>query len=430
MSLRHSGGQAPASAPHHPSLRMTRSQGMMTAQQLTGAPLISLVPSKSRKLRRAAPSFTHAQCVSLEHKLSEPLMSGPGDRQRHGSEVRSSYYQGQHLYQKRSVRRAQSSGLYLQDFYKNPGFGETEGQFRSLEGYGGPDLQSRHEKLSSSKSFDNLSDTISVTSDEYDNFKPRIIKPRRRRKKEKSRRGVEGAMSGDIRCQETSEPPGSEVSLGSGQQHWLPRGLLSAESESNGDSARSDPESGSETGDSDKERRAHRKLGVTLSVPTYTSYASSEHSSSSSVGSDYYSQASPGSRSSVASETGSEDTCNGHVKQGADTCGGHVKGGTKSHSPLSATKSFTYPDIETTTSCSYFRSPKLNTKMMGDTKVPRTPERSRLRKTNSWAYPVSGSSQFSLFSPGTGTDLLSGIRKHLSKIDLHETEAEADTLAG
>ena len=38
---------------------------------------------------------------------------------------------------------------------------------------------SRHEKLSSSKSFDNLSDTISVTSDEFDNFKPRIIKPRR-----------------------------------------------------------------------------------------------------------------------------------------------------------------------------------------------------------------------------------------------------------
>ena len=65
--------------------------------------------------------------------------------------------------------------------------------------------------------------------------------------------------------------------------------------------------------------------------------------------------------------------------------------------------------------------------MMGDTKVTRTPERSRLRKTNSWAYPVSGSSQFSLFSPGT--DLLSGIRKHLSKIDLHETEAEADTQA-
>merc|ERR1711971_359389 len=326
----------------------------------------------------------------------------------------------------RSVRRGHSSSLYLQDFYKNPGFGDTETQFRSLEGCGGHDL-SRHEKLSSSKSFDNLSDTISVTSDEFDNFKPRIIKPRRRRKKEKSRRGLERPVSGDPRCQETSEREGPEVSLGSGQQHWLPRGLLSAESESNGDSARSDPESGSETGDSDKERRGHRKLGVTLSVPTYTSYASSEHSSSS-VGSDYYSQASPGSRSSVASETGSEDTCGGHVTERAHTCGGHVKGGAKSHSPLSATKSFTYPDIETTTSCSYFRSPKLNTKMMGDTKVPRTPERSRLRKTNSWAYPVSGSSQFSLFSPGTSTDLLSGIRKHLSKVDLHETEA--DTLAG
>ena len=29
---------------------------------------------------------------------------------------------------------------------------------------------------------------------------------------------------------------------------------------------------------------------------------------------------------------------------------------------------------------------------------------------------------FSLFSPGTSTDLLSGIRKHLSKIDLNEPE--------
>ena len=74
----------------------------------------------------------------------------------------------------------------------------------------------------------------------------------------------------------------------------------------------------------------------------------SEHSSSS-VGSDYYSQASPGSRSSVASETGSE---RGEAER--------ERGG---HSPLSATKSFTYPDPETSTSCSYFRSPKLNAKV-------------------------------------------------------------------
>ena len=58
----------------------------------------------------------------------------------------------------------------------------------------------------------------------------------RRRKKEK-RRGPEGATPGH-RDQETLETLGTEVSLGSGQQHWLPRGLLSAESESNGDSAR------------------------------------------------------------------------------------------------------------------------------------------------------------------------------------------------
>ena len=152
------------------------------------------------------------------------------------------------------------------------------------------------------------------------------------------------------------------------------------------------------------------------------------------MGSDYYSQASPGSRSSVASETGSEDTCHGNVT---------ARGAPGTHSPLSATKSFTYPDIETTASCSYFRSPKLNAKVsvstqflkvktsfssfqIGEGKSPRPQERARLRKTNSWAYPGSGSGQFSLFSPGSSTDLLSGIRKHLSKIDLHETEAEAD----
>ena len=57
----------------------------------------------------------------------------------------------------------------------------------------------------------------------------------RRRKKEK-RRGAE--VGTGARDQEAVESLGTEVSLGSGQQHWLPRGLLSAESESNGDSAR------------------------------------------------------------------------------------------------------------------------------------------------------------------------------------------------
>ena len=114
---------------------MTRSSsGMMTAQELTGAPLISLVPCKSRKLRRAAPAPSPG--LTLEQKMSEPHQ-GPGDRQRHGSEARTSYYLGQNLYHKRHVRRGHSSSgsLYLQDFYKNPGFGDSC-QFRSLEGAG------------------------------------------------------------------------------------------------------------------------------------------------------------------------------------------------------------------------------------------------------------------------------------------------------
>ena len=53
-------------------------------------------------------------------------------------------------------------------------------------------------------------------------------------------------------------------------------------------------------------------------------------------------------------------------------------------------------------------------------------EKTRLRKTNSWAYPGnmnnSNVAQFSLFSTATNNDPLSGIRKHLSKIDLNEEE--------
>ena len=121
---------------------------MMTAQELTGAPLISLVPCKSRKLRRAAPC-PGLTLGSMEQKMSEPHQ-GQGDRQRHGSEARTNYYLGQNLYHKRHVRRGHSSSgsLYLQDFYKNPGFGDS-GQFRSLEGagmgtgYGNTDLQTR-----------------------------------------------------------------------------------------------------------------------------------------------------------------------------------------------------------------------------------------------------------------------------------------------
>ena len=70
---------------------------------------------------------------------------------------------------------------YLQDFYQNPTFAKRTNLRQ--EQCGGDSYQhyplSRRDKLGSSKSSENLSDTISVTSEEEDNFKPRIIRPRR-----------------------------------------------------------------------------------------------------------------------------------------------------------------------------------------------------------------------------------------------------------
>ena len=52
-----------------------------------------------------------------------------------------------------------------------------------------------------------------------------------------------------------------------------------------------------------------------------------------------------------------------------------------------------------------------------------------LRKTNSWAFMTSSAksqnmlaspAQFTLFSPGNNLDLLSGIKKNLSRIDLND----------
>ena len=58
-----------------------------------------------------------------------------------------------------------------------------------------------------------------------------------------------------------------------------------------------------------------------------------------------------------------------------------------------------------------------------------------LRKTQSWAHTSSTSStnnntatlgEFSLWYPGKSIDLLSGIRKHLSRLDLNEEESFPD----
>ena len=75
--------------------------GILSAKDLTGAPLISYVPCKNRKLRRSQ------QFQPLEKKISEPVA---GYRERHFSEHSSdvntpaslppsNYYLGQNLYQ-------------------------------------------------------------------------------------------------------------------------------------------------------------------------------------------------------------------------------------------------------------------------------------------------------------------------------------------
>jgi hypothetical protein len=80
------------------------------------------------------------------------------------------------------------------------------------------------------------------------------------------------------------------------------------------------------------------------------------------------------------------------------------------------------------TSCSYFRSPKVTQKGVGFSCAAAEGgegghARSRpLRKTHSWAPlsspPSTQGSEFSLFSPGSSIDLLSGIRQNLSRLDL------------
>ena len=138
---------------------------MLSAKELTGAPLISYVP-KHRKVKK---------------KISEPFEKGSKSslqvRQRHISDQNltsqaqvHNFYQGQNLYQK---MMADQGFAYVQDFYRNPSFSVVHRQTDSYH------QQSMLRKETFSKSFDNLSDTLSISSDESDNFKPRIIRPRR-----------------------------------------------------------------------------------------------------------------------------------------------------------------------------------------------------------------------------------------------------------
>ena len=86
-----------------------------------------------------------------------------------------------------------------------------------------------------------------------------------RRKKKEKRRPFESSVS--LGGEEDGQCLGSE-------KQWLPTGLLSAESESCGDSGQSESASSDERDQlpsptPTSSRRGHRKLGATLSMPTY-----------------------------------------------------------------------------------------------------------------------------------------------------------------
>jgi len=382
---------------------------MLSAKELTGAPLISYVP-KNRKLKK---------------KISEPLEKerkfNYQARQRHSSEQSlthlinqaqvPSYYLGQNLYHK---LMGDQGFVYLQDFYRNPSFSIVH---RQTVSYQHTTTNLRKENVS--KSFDNLSDTFSVSSDESDNFIPRIIRPRRRRKKEKRKTAAASVTEQEEAC------------LGSEKQ-WLPTGLLSAESSF---------DSRSESGSSEEEAppvHQRRKLAPTLSVPAYTSYQYREYSTlpcDRSSGSDYSSMTSTSSDTPLTSPPTSSndhlfDSDSGSTRsvpennQSMDQLPIGSTAQNSGHQPLKITKS---------TSCSYFRSPKVAQKGVNFGKDAVDKHRPiPLRKTNSWAFTTSSTTdalqagseggEFSLFSPGRSIDLLSGIRKHLSRLDLQDEE--------
>merc|ERR1719285_127943 len=274
----------------------TQKSGMLTAKELTGAPLISYVP-KNRKLKkktsepvgrekvmlRHAEAFTTSTIGIINNNNNNGMEHG-ALRQRHASDHSqqqqqsrlvpppSQFYVGQNLYHKLLQDHSQAN---LQDFYRNPVFsGYRHAVQKQQQPHHHQQQQQQQHPIARrdhpiSKSFDNLSDTFSVSSDESENFIPRIIRPRRRRKKEKVRGGVLKVGGGD-------NEESSASCLGSEKQ-WLPTGLLSAESSFD---SRSEGSGSSEEEVTINSLPVRRKLATALSVPAYiTSYTGSDYSS-------------------------------------------------------------------------------------------------------------------------------------------------------
>jgi len=357
----------------------------LSAKELTGAPLISYVP-RNRKIKK---------------KISEPNL-----RSRHCSQP--SFYQGQNLYR----------NIQIQDFYQNPIYAmQTKPVFLS---------QAQKIRRESMVSTDTLSDSYSISSDDLENFVPRIIRPRRRRKKDKKEK------------KPTNEEEKDETCLGSEKQ-WLPQGLLSAESSF---------DSRSESGSSEEDNPiVRRKLGPALSMPVYPFYQNPLMGGLYGGGagaptSDYCSLNSNSSDTPPSSSTDhlcDSDSSRSESEQtkaasfGLDSAtkpGFGLDSATKPGFGLdSATKPgfgldpVAKPALKQTKSISssFFRSPKMAAKQESkDDKTKRI-----LRKTNSW-HPAPNTDEsrasFSLFSPAGSIDLLSGIRKNLSKLELNSDE--------
>jgi len=429
--LRRTQGVGPGMVPscakiqHHHLEQKTENKKVLSAKELTGAPLISLVP-KYRK--------------TLKKKISEPLERDKGKiaeigrtrqsnqtRLRHRSEQAVEQvlpesgslpylYQGPHIYHK--LLSGQHTQHHIQDFYENP-------EFKKLYWLPGQYSSHSYSKLHNVedqqwKSHDNLSDSESDSSEDEDNFIPRIIKPRRRRKKEK--KAEDASLATRFDAEET-------LCLGSEKQ-WLPTGLLSAES---------CLDSRSETGGSEEEdiysnvrHGARRKLGTTMSVPLNIGFRTTKSSNPQEIRcpeSDYVSMTSVSSSSTTPSSSSSSDQLlpsSSSSDQLFDSDSGLGSTAEPQHLPLKESKSV---------SCSYFRSPKTESRRLGGSRGYHSLEKGKqthkhqaggqlpLRKTNSWAFTGSTGgrgSEFSLFSPLDSCDLLSGVRKDLSRLDIRD----------
>lgn len=404
---------------------------VLSAKDLTGAPLINYMPNKNRKLKKK----TSVGCIEPAPTRPLPVTT---TRLRHRSEqnlaglappsVLPQYYLGQNLYQNLATER--NNALYIQDFYQNPAFNKTAPSPPVYAGYLSAGTVGA--KIRQTLSFDNLSDTVSVSSDESENFVPRIIRPRRRRKKER-RRGLTRSGSGVATDEE-------ESCLGSERQ-WLPTGLLSAESScgSPSDSASSEEEIAP--------RSNRRKLAPTLSMPVYSSSQGRDCTELAGIrgrggnvggvvrgrgGTAQPGLTSPSSDySSMASSTSDTPptSSNDHLfdsDSGSTHSVSEAEGGEAQPPIGSATAA---QQMLKLTKCPSTAEDTRGRRLEGRPHRPTSPHPPHrphrptpLRKTNSWAFMTSQANhgEFSLFSPGNSMDLLSGIRNNLSRIDLND----------